>query len=152
MLDFCQRLTTAKRKILEDPELYPRPEEGPDRVDQKVRRRRVCEKLALVPGKLDHATICAFTVGDRTVELAGYSGDTTDVTHSLTPGLGAGQLANAAPHASCEDLTMRESPSDDEDVTPTASCSLGSTPNASGCSSLAVTPTHQGSDVGGSGH
>jgi hypothetical protein len=22
MLDFCQRLTTAKRKILEDPELY----------------------------------------------------------------------------------------------------------------------------------
>ena len=26
MLDFCQRLTTAKRKILEDPELYPRPE------------------------------------------------------------------------------------------------------------------------------
>jgi hypothetical protein len=23
MLDFCQRLTTAKRKILEDPELYP---------------------------------------------------------------------------------------------------------------------------------
>ena len=26
MLDFCQRLTTAKRKILEDPELYPETE------------------------------------------------------------------------------------------------------------------------------
>ena len=36
MLDFCQRLTTAKRKILEDPELYPKPEEGPDQMDQKV--------------------------------------------------------------------------------------------------------------------
>ena len=23
MVDFCQRLTTAKRKILEDPDLYP---------------------------------------------------------------------------------------------------------------------------------
>ena len=23
LVDFCQRLTTAKRKILEDPELYP---------------------------------------------------------------------------------------------------------------------------------
>ena len=151
MLDFCQRLTTAKRKILEDPELYPRPEEGPDKIDQKVRRRRVCEKLALVPGKLDHATIAAYTVGDRTVELADYSGDTTDIVGNLTPGLAAG-LGMAAPHASCEDLTMRESPSDDEDVTPTASCSLNSTPLASGCSSLAVTPTHAGSDTGGSGH
>ena len=167
MLDFCQRLTTAKRKILEDPELYPKPEEGPDKVDQKVRRRRVCEKLALVPGKLDHATIAAYTVGDRTVELADYAGDTTDLvsnlkTHqtntntktqvgNLTPGLSAG-LSLAAPHASCEDLTMRESPSDDEDVTPTASCSLGSTPMGSGCSSLAVTPTHEGSHNVGSGH
>ena len=70
---------------------------------------------------------------------------------NLTPGLSAG-LSLAAPHASCEDLTMRESPSDDEDVTPTASCSLGSTPMGSGCSSLAVTPTHEGSHNVGSGH
>ena len=78
MLDFCQRLTTAKRKILEDPELYPKPEEGPDKMDQKMRRRKVYEKLAVVPGKLDHATIVAYQVGDRREELAGYSGDTTD--------------------------------------------------------------------------
>ena len=37
-----------------------------------MRRRRVCEKLALVPGKLDHATIAAFQVADRTAELAAY--------------------------------------------------------------------------------
>ena len=37
-----------------------------------MRRRRVCEKLALVPGKLDHATIAAFQVADRTSELAAY--------------------------------------------------------------------------------
>ena len=49
-------------KILEDPELYPDPGDGPDKIDQKVRRRRVCEKLAMVPGKLDHATIAAYQV------------------------------------------------------------------------------------------
>lgn len=140
MLDFCQRLTTAKRKILEDPDLYPKPEEGPDKVDQKVRRRRVCEKLALVPGKLDHATIAAYQVADRTVELADYLGDKTDMVGSITPGLAAG-LSISAPHASCEDLTMRESPVSSEDLTPTASISLNSTPFGSGCNSLAATPT-----------
>jgi serine/threonine protein phosphatase PrpC len=140
MLDFCQRLTTAKRKILEDPDLYPKPEEGPDKVDQKVRRRRVCEKLALVPGKLDHATIAAYQVADRTVELADYLGDKTDIVGSITPGLASG-LSITAPHASCEDLTMRESPVSSEDLTPTASVSLNSTPFGSGCNSLAATPT-----------
>jgi len=140
MLDFCQRLTTAKRKILEDPDLYPKPEEGPDKVDQKVRRRRVCEKLALVPGKLDHATIAAYQVADRTVELADYLGDKTDIVGNITPGLATG-LSISAPHASCEDLTMRESPVSSEDLTPTASISLNSTPFGSGCNSLAATPT-----------
>ncbi|KAF0291171.1 PP2C-like domain-containing protein [Amphibalanus amphitrite] len=54
--DFAFRLTTAKRRVLEDPELYT----GGDgvelsRAEQRARRRRVCEKLAVVPGKLDHA-------------------------------------------------------------------------------------------------
>ena len=54
MLDFCQRLTTAKRKILEDPELYPNSNvsNSQDQMDQKMRRRRVCEKLSVVPGIL----------------------------------------------------------------------------------------------------
>jgi len=136
MLDFCQQLTTAKRKILEDPELYTGTDQNMQ--DQKLRRRRVCEKLALVPGKLDHATIAAFKVGDRTIELAGYEGDITDPVDRNAPG--SSRLS--APHASCEDLTMRDSPDDNEDVTPTPSISLDSTPLASGASSLAATPTH----------
>jgi len=136
MLDFCQQLTTAKRKILEDPELYAGTDQNMQ--DQKLRRRRVCEKLALVPGKLDHATIAAFKVGDRTIELAGYEGDITDPVDRNAPG--SSRLS--APHASCEDLTMRDSPDDNEDVTPTPSISLDSTPLASGASSLAATPTH----------
>ena len=80
MVDFCQRLTVAKRKILEDPDLYPEytrhalPDSDALRLDQKMRRRKVCEKLALVPGKLDHATITAFSVADRTKSLQAYSG------------------------------------------------------------------------------
>lgn len=81
MVDFCQRLTYAKRKILEDPDLYPEhtryalPDTDALRADQKLRRRRVCEKLALVPGKLDHATITAFSVSDRTKALEAFSGE-----------------------------------------------------------------------------
>ena len=80
MVDFCQRLTTAKRKILEDPDLYPEhtrhalPDSDATRLDQKMRRRKVCEKLALVPGKLDHATIVAYTVDDRRKALRNYKG------------------------------------------------------------------------------
>ena len=80
MVDFCQRLTTAKRKILEDPELYPDhtrhalPDSDATRLDQKMRRRKVCEKLAMVPGKLDHATIVAYTVDDRRKSLQQYRG------------------------------------------------------------------------------
>ena len=43
-------------------------------MDQKLRRRRVCEKLALVPGKLDHATVVAFSVANRKKSLQAYSG------------------------------------------------------------------------------
>ena len=80
MVDFCQRLTTAKRKILEDPDLYPDhtrhalPDSDATRLDQKMRRRKVCEKLAMVPGKLDHATIVAFTVEDRRKSMQQYKG------------------------------------------------------------------------------
>lgn len=82
-------------------------------------------------------------VADRTVELAGYKGDTTDLV-GLSPPDGSGRPVRlSAPHASCEDLTMRDSPdSEDGDVTPTPSISLDSTPLASGASSLAATPTH----------
>ena len=77
-LYITQRLTTAKRKVLEDPELYPEhtrhalPDSDATRLDQKMRRRKVCEKLVLVPGKLDHATIVAYTVEDRRQSLRNY--------------------------------------------------------------------------------
>ena len=90
MVDFCQRLTTAKRKILEDPSLYPDhtrhalPDSDATRLDQKMRRRKVCEKLAQVPGKLDHATIAAFKVADRTRSLKAYNGRTPYISHRTT--------------------------------------------------------------------
>ncbi|GFG37440.1 hypothetical protein Cfor_12013 [Coptotermes formosanus] len=68
LLDFATRLTAAKRHILEDPDLYYTTVEGSteltelSRAEQRSRRRKVCEKLAMVPGKLDHATVVAYQV------------------------------------------------------------------------------------------
>ncbi|ROT72201.1 PP2C-like domain-containing protein [Penaeus vannamei] len=63
MVHFATKLTVAKRRILEDPDLYPSASKDLSRSDQRNRRRKVCEKLALVPGKLDHATVVAYNVG-----------------------------------------------------------------------------------------
>lgn len=59
IMDFVTRLTSAKRRLLEDKELYT--DKGPM---QQAKRRQICGKLAAVPGKLDHATIVAYVVGD----------------------------------------------------------------------------------------
>jgi len=175
MVDFSMRLTTAKRKILEDPELYPEhtrhalPDSDATRLDQKLRRRRVCEKLAQVPGKLDHATITAYSVADRTKSLQAYNGDRTDATANLETLIGfSGNSSLRAPYASAEDLTFRDDEGDegdDNDVdgkvdeeededeededTPTPSVSLSSDDNAAAgaaaneSSSLARTPVHR---------
>ncbi|XP_049953674.1 PP2C-like domain-containing protein CG9801 [Schistocerca serialis cubense] len=69
LLDFATRLTAAKRHILEDPDLYYTVSENSDQLkelsksEQRTRRKKVCEKLAMVPGKLDHATVVAYKVG-----------------------------------------------------------------------------------------
>ncbi|XP_023711449.1 PP2C-like domain-containing protein CG9801 isoform X2 [Cryptotermes secundus] len=66
LLDFATRLTAAKRHILEDPDLYYTTVEGSteltelSRAEQRSRRRKMCEKLAMVPGKLDHASVVAY--------------------------------------------------------------------------------------------
>lgn len=61
LVDFATRLTTAKRRLLEDPELYVDERGTPlDAEEQKIRRRKICERLALIPGKLDHATVVAY--------------------------------------------------------------------------------------------
>lgn len=58
LVDFVTRLTAAKRRLLEEPDLYP-DGDGPM---ARSRRKQLCAKLQTVPGKLDHATIVAFTV------------------------------------------------------------------------------------------
>ncbi|XP_050728167.1 uncharacterized protein LOC127004468 isoform X2 [Eriocheir sinensis] len=63
MVHFATKLTVAKRRILEDPDLYSSTSKELSRSHQRNRRRKVCEKLALVPGKLDHATVVAYVVG-----------------------------------------------------------------------------------------
>lgn len=64
LMDFVTRLTAAKRRILEDIELYQDGEGGPlSKGEQRARRKDVCAKLSMVPGKLDHATVVAYTVG-----------------------------------------------------------------------------------------
>ncbi|KZS03485.1 PP2C domain-containing protein [Daphnia magna] len=61
LVDFATRLTTAKRRLLEDLELYVDQDGKPlDPEEQKIRRRKICERLALIPGKLDHATCVAY--------------------------------------------------------------------------------------------
>lgn len=64
LLDFVTRLTAAKRHILEDVDLYVS-SEGKDlsRNEQRSRRKEISGKLCLVPGKLDHATVVAYSVG-----------------------------------------------------------------------------------------
>jgi len=71
LVDFVTRLTSAKRRLLEDSELYVdqdgrtlQPEE------QKLRRRKICERLALIPGKLDHATVVAYEARIQSVPPA----------------------------------------------------------------------------------
>ncbi|XP_071450241.1 PP2C-like domain-containing protein CG9801 isoform X2 [Hetaerina americana] len=69
LVDFATRLTAAKRHILEDPELYMDEGDGSSsvplgRAEQRGRRRKVCERLASVPGKLDHASVVAYVVGE----------------------------------------------------------------------------------------
>lgn len=64
MIDFASKLTTAKRRTLEDPDLYNDDEEFGQR-EQRKRRRRVGDKLLVLPGKLDHASVVAYKVGFR---------------------------------------------------------------------------------------
>lgn len=79
LLDFATRITAAKRHILEDPDLYCSVGENNalqelSKIEQRARRRKVCDKLAMVPGKLDHATVVAYQVG---IFTSGASDDTS---------------------------------------------------------------------------
>ena len=61
MLQHVLALTDPKRKVLENPELYGK------KLRSKERKRRDSEivaKMSIAPGKLDHATIVAYEVGN----------------------------------------------------------------------------------------
>lgn len=62
-VDFAAKLTSAKRRILEDPDLYNEDDDDFGQLEQRRRRKRVGDKLALVPGKLDHCSLVAYKVG-----------------------------------------------------------------------------------------
>ncbi|KAE9414481.1 hypothetical protein Angca_006893 [Angiostrongylus cantonensis] len=61
LIQFATHLSQAKRRTLENPDLYRK--EKMTRSEQRSRRRAVKEKIADMPGKLDHASVVAYTVG-----------------------------------------------------------------------------------------
>ncbi|CAI2331502.1 unnamed protein product [Caenorhabditis sp. 36 PRJEB53466] len=63
LIHFATQLSTAKRRVLENPELYKR--EKMTKAEQRARRKMVREKIADMPGKLDHASVVAFHVSRR---------------------------------------------------------------------------------------
>ncbi|KAG7188108.1 hypothetical protein KM043_015957 [Ampulex compressa] len=68
LLDFAVRITAAKRRILEDTDLYyVQHRDGQlvqlSKQEQRTRRKKTLDKITMIPGKLDHATIVAYVVG-----------------------------------------------------------------------------------------
>nr|CDJ89555.1 PP2C-like domain-containing protein [Haemonchus contortus] len=61
LIQFATHLSQAKRRTLENPELYKK--EKMTKSEQRARRRAVREKIADMPGKLDHASVVAYSVG-----------------------------------------------------------------------------------------
>ncbi|XP_058467094.1 PP2C-like domain-containing protein CG9801, partial [Malaya genurostris] len=83
LVDFATCITSAKRKSLEQRELYYKvitskdgccKEIGFTKHQQKIARKRIVEgsTFALLPGKLDHASVVAFTVGSERVFNESY--------------------------------------------------------------------------------
>ncbi|XP_076225698.1 PP2C-like domain-containing protein CG9801 isoform X2 [Nomia melanderi] len=68
LLDFAVRITAAKRRILEDTDLYyAQSKDGQlvqlSKQEQRTRRIKTLDKVSMIPGKLDHATVVAYVVG-----------------------------------------------------------------------------------------
>lgn len=73
LIDFTKMITSAKRKLLEQRELFwkishdahgIRKEVEMNRLQQRAARKRVVDThFSLLPGKLDHASVVAWTVG-----------------------------------------------------------------------------------------
>lgn len=79
LIDFVRMITSARRKTLEQRELFYKLSTGPDgakrevqlnRMQHRAARKRIVDSSAYValPGKLDHATVMAYTVGGGEVQ------------------------------------------------------------------------------------
>ncbi|KAH8313210.1 hypothetical protein KR067_001781 [Drosophila pandora] len=79
LIDFVRMITSARRKTLEQRELFYKLSTGPDgakrevqlnRMQHRAARKRIVDSSAFValPGKLDHATVMAYTVGGGEVQ------------------------------------------------------------------------------------
>ncbi|XP_066148710.1 PP2C-like domain-containing protein CG9801 isoform X1 [Euwallacea fornicatus] len=68
LLNFTMSITAAKRRTLEDQELYFDNRNGllveVSDNQKKIRRKRALEKVQPLPGKLDHVTVVAWNVGN----------------------------------------------------------------------------------------
>ena len=62
LVSFAQQLSQAKRKTLEDPELYRTRTHS--KTEERLRRKMVRSMIMEMPGKLDHASAVAFKVGE----------------------------------------------------------------------------------------
>ncbi|GMS84752.1 hypothetical protein PENTCL1PPCAC_6927, partial [Pristionchus entomophagus] len=61
LTQFASQLSTAKRRVLENPDLYKK--EKLTKSEERARRKMVRERIAELPGKLDHASVVAYRVG-----------------------------------------------------------------------------------------
>uniref|UniRef100_A0A1I8A5B2 PPM-type phosphatase domain-containing protein n=1 Tax=Steinernema glaseri TaxID=37863 RepID=A0A1I8A5B2_9BILA len=61
LVQFAHQLSMAKRRTLEDPELYKN--EKLSKSEERARRKMVRGKISEMPGKLDHASVVAYRVG-----------------------------------------------------------------------------------------
>ncbi|KAI6183845.1 Protein phosphatase 2C (PP2C)-like domain-containing protein [Aphelenchoides bicaudatus] len=61
LINFAYNLSNAKRRTLEDPELYRTRTHS--KTEERLRRKMIRNMLMEMPGKLDHASVVAFKVG-----------------------------------------------------------------------------------------
>lgn len=117
LIDFVRMITSARRKTLEQRELFYKLSTGPDgikrevelnRMQHRVARKRVIDSATFIalPGKLDHATVVAYTVGGVGAGAGSASGQQQAAHISLTTDgkdtTGAGHSVGNAPLQSKE--------------------------------------------------
>uniref|UniRef100_A0A915D3Z2 Uncharacterized protein n=1 Tax=Ditylenchus dipsaci TaxID=166011 RepID=A0A915D3Z2_9BILA len=61
LIQFAYHLSAAKRKTLEDPELYRTRTHS--KTEERLRRKMIRNMIMEMPGKLDHASVVAYRVG-----------------------------------------------------------------------------------------